>query len=130
MLLGDLNAEPDTPEMRADWVRYYNHMTLMDEQIAAKLKREGRSLLLVAPSGVAGSSSERERWRDEFRSWTESDPDGYVARIFGPASGTAQVLSPMGSFKSNTMHVCAPRPCVPITPLTWTSRHARTQRSH
>jgi arylsulfatase A-like enzyme len=30
--------QPDTPEMRADWARYYNHMTLMDEQIAAKLK--------------------------------------------------------------------------------------------
>lgn len=29
--------QPDTPEMRADWVRYYNHMRLMDEQIAAKL---------------------------------------------------------------------------------------------
>src|SRR5204862_2320215 len=29
---------PDTPEMRADWARYYNHMTVMDEQIAAKLK--------------------------------------------------------------------------------------------
>lgn len=30
--------QPDTPEMRADWARYYNHMTVMDEQIAAKLK--------------------------------------------------------------------------------------------
>jgi arylsulfatase A-like enzyme len=30
--------QPDTPEMRADWARYYNHMRLMDEQIAAKLK--------------------------------------------------------------------------------------------
>ena len=30
--------QPDTPEMRADWVRYYNHITLMDNQIAAKLK--------------------------------------------------------------------------------------------
>ncbi|MCX6910214.1 MAG: sulfatase-like hydrolase/transferase [Verrucomicrobia bacterium] len=30
--------QPDTPEMRADWARYYNHMTLMDGQIAAKLK--------------------------------------------------------------------------------------------
>ena len=30
--------QPDTPEMRADWARYYNHMTLMDEQIAAKLR--------------------------------------------------------------------------------------------
>jgi arylsulfatase A-like enzyme len=30
--------QPDTPEMRADWVRYYNHMTLLDNQIAAKLK--------------------------------------------------------------------------------------------
>jgi arylsulfatase A-like enzyme len=30
--------QPDTPEIRADWVRYYNHMTLMDEQIAARLK--------------------------------------------------------------------------------------------
>ncbi|MEI7936931.1 MAG: sulfatase-like hydrolase/transferase [Verrucomicrobiota bacterium] len=29
----------DTPEMRADWARYYNHMTLMDGQIAAKLKQ-------------------------------------------------------------------------------------------
>jgi len=31
--------QPDTPEVRADWARYYNHMTLMDEQIAAKLKQ-------------------------------------------------------------------------------------------
>ena len=30
--------QPDTPEMRADWARYYNHLTLMDEQIADKLK--------------------------------------------------------------------------------------------
>lgn len=30
--------QPDTPEIRADWARYYNHMTLMDEQIAAKLR--------------------------------------------------------------------------------------------
>jgi arylsulfatase A-like enzyme len=29
---------PDTPEMRADWARYYDHMTVMDQQIAAKLK--------------------------------------------------------------------------------------------
>ncbi|OHE78803.1 MAG: hypothetical protein A2107_04200 [Verrucomicrobia bacterium GWF2_62_7] len=29
---------PDTPEIRADWARYYNHMTLMDGQIAGKLK--------------------------------------------------------------------------------------------
>jgi arylsulfatase A-like enzyme len=30
--------QPDTPEMRADWARYYNHMTVLDEQLAAKLK--------------------------------------------------------------------------------------------
>ena len=30
--------QPDTPEMRADWARYYNHMALLDGQIAAKLK--------------------------------------------------------------------------------------------
>ena len=30
--------QPDTPEMRADWGRYYDHMKLLDEQIAAKLK--------------------------------------------------------------------------------------------
>ena len=30
--------QPDTPEMRADWVRYYNHMALLDDQVAAKLK--------------------------------------------------------------------------------------------
>ncbi len=30
--------QPDTPEIRADWARYYNHMRLMDEQIAAKLR--------------------------------------------------------------------------------------------
>ena len=30
--------QPDTPEMRADWVRYYNHIRLLDNQIAAKLK--------------------------------------------------------------------------------------------
>jgi len=30
--------QPDTPEMRADWARYYDCMTLMDSQMAAKLK--------------------------------------------------------------------------------------------
>jgi len=30
--------QPDTPDVRADWARYYNHMTLLDNQIAAKLK--------------------------------------------------------------------------------------------
>jgi arylsulfatase A-like enzyme len=30
--------QPDTPELRADWARYYNHMTLMDEQVAERLK--------------------------------------------------------------------------------------------
>jgi len=30
--------EPDTPEIRADWARYYNHMLVMDGQIAAKLQ--------------------------------------------------------------------------------------------
>ena len=30
--------QPDTPGIRADWARYYNHLTLMDAQIAAKLK--------------------------------------------------------------------------------------------
>ena len=30
--------QPDTPEIRADWVRYYNHIRLMDGQIAAKLR--------------------------------------------------------------------------------------------
>jgi len=30
--------QPDTPEMRADWARYYDHMALLDRQIAAKLK--------------------------------------------------------------------------------------------
>jgi len=31
--------QPDTPEMRADWARYYNHMRLMDEHIAARLRQ-------------------------------------------------------------------------------------------
>ena len=30
--------QPDTPEIRADWARYYNHLTVLDEQIARKLK--------------------------------------------------------------------------------------------
>jgi arylsulfatase A-like enzyme len=29
---------PDTPEIRADWARYYDHLALLDQQIAAKLK--------------------------------------------------------------------------------------------
>jgi len=36
--------QPDTPEVRADWARYYNHMALLDAQVAAKLddlKRAG-----------------------------------------------------------------------------------------
>ncbi|EDY20743.1 sulfatase [Chthoniobacter flavus Ellin428] len=38
--------QPDTPEIRADWARYYNHMTVLDEQIAAKLK-------MLADDGLA-----------------------------------------------------------------------------
>ncbi len=30
--------QPDTPEIRSDWARYYDHLALMDGQIAAKLK--------------------------------------------------------------------------------------------
>jgi len=30
--------QPDTPEIRADWARYYNHLALLDGQIAAQLK--------------------------------------------------------------------------------------------
>ena len=30
--------QPDTPEIRADWARYYNHMLVMDGQLAAKLR--------------------------------------------------------------------------------------------
>jgi arylsulfatase A-like enzyme len=30
--------QPDTPEMRDDWGRYYDHMALLDAQIAAKLQ--------------------------------------------------------------------------------------------
>ncbi len=30
--------QPDTPEIRADWARYYDHLALMDSQIESKLK--------------------------------------------------------------------------------------------
>jgi arylsulfatase A-like enzyme len=30
--------QPDTPEMRADWTRYYDHLAILDRQLAAKLK--------------------------------------------------------------------------------------------
>ncbi|MCX8108453.1 MAG: sulfatase-like hydrolase/transferase [Verrucomicrobiae bacterium] len=30
--------QPDTPEIRADWARHYDHMALLDTQIAARLK--------------------------------------------------------------------------------------------
>lgn len=30
--------QPDTPEIRADWARYYDHLALLDRQLAAKLK--------------------------------------------------------------------------------------------
>jgi arylsulfatase A-like enzyme len=36
--------QPDTPEIRADWARFYNHIRLMDEQLAVRLrelKRDG-----------------------------------------------------------------------------------------
>ena len=39
-----------------------------------------------------------------------------------------QVLIPMGSSKSKTILDSAPRPAMPMTSLTWTSRQARTQR--
>ena len=41
-----------------------------------------RELVLIAPSGVTGTEHERLRWREEIRSWTESDADGYLARVF------------------------------------------------
>jgi len=30
--------QPDTPEIRADWARYYDHLALMDSQMGVKLK--------------------------------------------------------------------------------------------
>lgn len=36
--------QPDTPEIRSDWARYYDHLALLDKQIATKLaelEREG-----------------------------------------------------------------------------------------
>ncbi len=30
--------QPDTPEIRADWARHYNHIALMDAQVGAKLR--------------------------------------------------------------------------------------------
>lgn len=30
--------QPDTPEMRADWARYHDHLRLLDEQIAGRLR--------------------------------------------------------------------------------------------
>jgi len=30
--------QPDTPEIRADWARYYDHLTVMDGQVATRLK--------------------------------------------------------------------------------------------
>ncbi|MGD0093487.1 MAG: sulfatase-like hydrolase/transferase [Planctomycetota bacterium] len=30
--------QPDTPEIRSDWARYYDYMALLDNQLAAKLK--------------------------------------------------------------------------------------------
>lgn len=40
-------------------------------------------LLLMAPSGVTGGPQERELWRAEFKSWTESDVETYLARVLG-----------------------------------------------
>ena len=40
------------------------------------------------------------------------------------------MLSPIGSSKSKTIFSFVPRPAIPITSLTWTSRQARTQRLH
>jgi arylsulfatase A-like enzyme len=34
--------QPDTPEIRADWARYYDHLALLDRQIAAKLQDLGQ----------------------------------------------------------------------------------------
>ncbi len=38
--------QPDTPEIRADWARYYDHLAVLDHQLAAKLK-------LLADDGLA-----------------------------------------------------------------------------
>jgi len=34
--------QPDTPEIRADWARYYDHLALLDRQLAAKLQNLGQ----------------------------------------------------------------------------------------
>jgi arylsulfatase A-like enzyme len=41
--------QPDTPEMRADWARYYDQLQLMDGQIAARLEE-------LAESGLADNT--------------------------------------------------------------------------
>ena len=41
-----------------------------------------------------------------------------------------QVDWPIGSSKSNTILASPPRPAMPMTSLTWTSRQARTHRPH
>ena len=65
--------QPDTPEMRADWVRYYNHIRVLDEQIAAKLKA-------IAADGLA----------DDTIVFYYSDNGGVLARSkrFLEESGT------------------------------------------
>ena len=35
--------QPDTPEMRADWARYYDHLALLDQQIAGRLQDLAKS---------------------------------------------------------------------------------------
>ena len=51
-----------------------------------------------------------------------------VGQAWTHSPQATQLLSPIGSSKSKTILLRAPRPAMPITSLTWTSRQARTQR--
>ncbi len=53
-----------------------------------------------------------------------------VGQAWTHSPQATQVLAPIGSPWSNTICSWWPRPAMPMTSLTWTSRQARTQRLH
>ena len=53
-----------------------------------------------------------------------------VGQAWTHSPQATQVERPIGSSKSNTIFSEKPRPAIPMTSLTWTSRQARTHRLH
>src|SRR5690606_33068859 len=78
-------------------------------------------------SVCAGSCHDLRRQPASSESDGSSAPVGHACTH---SPHPTHVDSPIGSSKSKTIFAELPRFAYPITSLTWTSRHARTQRVH